>query len=53
MISSVFARSAVRSRALARPIRSGSAYHWENVDGSVSCLLILFQFIFEKLLIRI
>ncbi|CAG8499608.1 5010_t:CDS:2 [Funneliformis mosseae] len=33
MNSSVFARSAIRSRALARPIRDG-AYHWENVDGS-------------------
>ncbi|CAI2173081.1 18355_t:CDS:2 [Funneliformis geosporum] len=33
MNPSVFARSAIRSRALARPIRE-SVYHWENVDGS-------------------
>ncbi|CAG8669031.1 16899_t:CDS:2 [Dentiscutata erythropus] len=33
MYSSVFARSAVRSRAVTRPMRSGY-YHWENEDGS-------------------
>ena len=42
MNSSVFARSAIRSRILARPVRDG-AYHWENVDGSVSSNLILFS----------
>jgi cytochrome c oxidase subunit 7c len=33
MNSSIFSRSAIRSRLLARPMRDG-AYHWENVDGS-------------------
>ncbi|GBB99785.1 hypothetical protein RclHR1_03630013 [Rhizophagus clarus] len=33
MNPSVFARSTIRSRVLARPMRDG-AYHWENVDGS-------------------
>lgn len=42
MNSSVFARSTIRSRVLTRPMRDG-AYHWENVDGSVSSY---FNFLF-------
>ncbi|RHZ59515.1 hypothetical protein Glove_363g6 [Diversispora epigaea] len=36
MYSSVFPRSVLLTRAIAkRPLlRSGSSYHWENVDGS-------------------
>lgn len=47
MNSSVFARSTIRSRVLTRPMRGG-AYHWENVDGSVSSYLLSYSIIFPS-----